>query len=461
MDNAPMSTTLSAEHAFADGVRLWQDGAADAAIERFRAALALDPRLAPAHVNLGMLLEAAGAGDEALAHYRHAIAIAPQTFQAHLNLGALLAARKSFREAEAAYLNALGLDATACAAWTNLGVLYACTGREDLAEQCHRQAIALAPDYALARFNLAYVLLRQGRFAEGWAMLEARPWVETMAPSFGFARWAGEALAGRDVLIVHEGGHGDLLQFCRYAPVLKARGVRRVGLVCPAALRCLLGSLDGVDAWYTLDAPPAQGWDCWLALLSLPHACATGVADMPARLPYLRADPARIAAWRPRLEGAGLRVGLAWRGNPAFENDADRSLPSLATLAPLAHLRGVRWFSLQVGAGQDEAAHAPAGFAIAPLSDGFTDFQDSAAVIAQLDLVISVDTAVAHLAGALGRECWVLLPAYKPDWRWLTGRDDSPWYPQVMRLFRQPRMGDWTATVETLARALQARLRVA
>ncbi len=451
-----MTFDPQAQSHFDAGVRHWQAGAADAAIASFRAALRLDPRLAPAQVNLGMLLEDRGEIDAALDAYRNAIALDPGVFQAHLNLGALLAARKRFDEAEAAYLAALACDPAAPAGWSNLGVLYACTGREAPAEHCYRQAIALDPGYALARFNLAYVLLRQARFDEGWAMLEARAWADAMAPRMPCPRWDGEPLDARAILIVHEGGHGDMLQFCRYASVLKSHGARRVGLVCHPALAELLRSLDGVDEILPLDQPmPASGWDLWVSLLSLPHRCGTRLDSIPASVPYLRAEPARVARWREHLSPDGrLRVGLVWRGNPAFENDADRSLPTLDMLAPLAAIAGVRWFSLQVGAGSDEARHPPAGLAIEPLGDALTDFADTAAAIAQLDLVITVDTAAAHLAGALGRPCWVLLPAFKPDWRWLADRSDSPWYPGVMRLFRQARMGDWTPTIAAVAQAL-------
>jgi len=455
-----MSDPAAAKSHFESGVRHWQAGALAEAVASFEDALRLDPQLAPAHVNLGLIREHGGALDAATAHYRAAIAIDPALFQAQLNLGVVLAAQKSFREAEVAYLAALAIDPLAAAAWSNLGVLYASTWREAQAEQCYRQALEIDPAYARARFNLAYVLLRQGRYEEGWAAMEARDWADALAPRLACPRWHGEAPAGRALLIVHEGGHGDLIQFCRYAAVLKTMGARQIGIVCPPALTRLLAHQAVFDAVFALDAElPASGWDAWVPFLSLPHLCGTRVDHLPDTLPYLRPDANEVARWGARIAaGAGLRVGLVWKGSTGFENDADRSLPSLATLAPLAAVPGVQWFSLQVGAGQDEARQPPPGMTITPLSDGFTDFADTAAALMHLDLVIAVDTAVAHLAGALGRPCWVLLPAYKPDWRWLAGRTDSPWYPGVMRLFWQARMGDWAPVVQALAQALGERV---
>ncbi len=199
-------------------------------------------------------------------------------------------------------------------------------------------------------------------------------------------------------------------------------------------------------------------------MLSIPYHCRTNAESIPATLPYLHADELQIACWAERLAGVApnvsLRVGLAWKGNPHFENDAQRSLPSVATLRALSNLPGVAFFSLQKRAGEREAIAPRAGLAIHDLAPDLHDFADTAAVIMNLDLVISVDTAIAHLAGALGKPCWVLLPDYKTDWRWLDARSDSPWYPGVMRLFRQPVTGGWDSVVLELRRALVERLRV-
>ncbi len=198
----------------------------------------------------------------------------------------------------------------------------------------------------------------------------------------------------------------------------------------------------------------ASGRDYWTPPLSIPHYCHTRLDTIPATIPYLRAVPERIAQWQPLLPAEGIRVGLVWKGNPQFENDAERSIHAPDLLAPLGSVPDVRCISLQKGAGEEEAEHPPAGLPLIHLGSQIQDFADAAAIIASLDLVICVDTAIAHLAGALGRPCWVLLPDYKTDWRWLTGRSDSPWYPGTMRLFRQPEMGNWAAVIAEVRIAL-------
>lgn len=443
-DISPSALYHTANHHFAEG-DLSQAEAG------FRAALAVDADFAEAHGNLALLLESRGLPAEAEEHYRRALALKPHLAQLHLNFGALLAAQKRFAEAESAYREAIALDPGAPAAWSNLGALLASAKREDEAEACHRQALLLDPAYAKARFNLSYILLRQGRFAEGWQCLEARAHYAELSMHLPCPRWAGEPLAGKSVLLGFEYGHGDMIQFCRYAPLLKGRGAARVGLLCHPALRRLFGSLRGVDEVYAFDQPfPLDTWDYWTPPLSLPGLFGTDLFSIPAHLPYLHADP-------PALDGAAdeLRVGLAWRGNPRFENDAERSLPGLATLTPLAGVERVTLFSLQKGVGEDEAATPPAGMKIVDLAGRIGDFADSAAIVAALDLVVCVDTALAHLAGALGKPVWVMLPDYQCDWRWLTERPDSPWYPGVMRLFRQTQRGDWSAVVENVAAELQ------
>lgn len=446
-----------AEALFFEGTRRMAAGDAAGAEQSFRGALRLAPELAEAHANLGILLENRGAADAAVACYRRSIALNPHYAQTHSNLGCLLAARKDFAAAEAAHRSAVALAPDSAAAWSNFGVLLASLQREDEAERCQRTALACDPAYGRARFNLSYLLLRQGRYAEGWACLEARPWAQPPA-GIDCPRWQAETLAGKALLILPEGGHGDMIQFCRYLPLLKAQGAARITLVCHPALRALLATLAGVDAVVAADGALPSGHDYWCYPLSLPHLCGTDLASIPATIPYLHALPERLARWAPQLPATGLRVGLAWRGNPAFENDADRSLPTLGLLAPLGDIAGVCWVSLQKGAGAEEAHAAAPGLALTDLGAAIDDFADTAAIVAQLDLVICVDSAVAHLAGALGTPCWVLLPDYKTDWRWLTARDDTPWYPQRMRLLRQPRAGDWAAVIEAVRTALAARV---
>jgi Flp pilus assembly protein TadD len=448
---------LQSEHLFREGNRCLEKGEDALALAHFTQAVKISPGLAEAHANIGLILEKQGDVAAAEAGLRHALQLAPEAAQIHLNLGALLLKQKRFIEAETSFRNAIAAAPINASAWSNLGVLYACTGREAQAEHAYRTAILLAPGHANARFNLSYILLRQGRFREGWEALEARQWQpERVSASIAAPRWQGEPLENKSLLIAYEAGHGDMIQFCRYAALVKERWPCKITLVCHPALGTLFAGLSGVDRVISLTAPIPDAFDYWVPLLSLPFHCGTRLSSIPAKLPYLQTDPQLVRKWAARMPAANLRVGLAWRGNPNFENDHDRSIPALAHLAPLWKVPGVAFISLQKGAGENEAANPPAGQPLLDPGSGLSDFADTAGLVTNLDLVISVDTAVAHLAGALNKPCWVLLPAYRPDWRWLADRRDTPWYPGVMRLFRQTEMGDWGETLEDVARALGA-----
>jgi len=241
---------------------------------------------------------------------------------------------------------------------------------------------------------------------------------------------------------------GDMLLLCRYVAVLRDLGAAHVSMLCHAPLKTLLQTLDGLDEVIAIgEAVPAEGRDYWVPVLSLPGLCGTTLETIPSFPSYLSAQPQAVQDWADRLSPARLRVGLAWKGNAQFENDDARSLASLDALAPLGAVEGVQFVSLQKGAGEDEISDA---ITLAAGGAALGDMADTAALIANLDLVISVDTAVAHLAGALGKPCWLLLPDYLPDWRWLSGRLDSPWYP-AMRLFHQPSIGGWEPLIGHVA----------
>lgn len=387
--------------------------------------VALDPSDAPACNNLGIALERLGHPEAAEAAYRQSLAHQPDAAGTHSNLGVLLT--DLHREAEA--------------------------------EACFRQALTLQPDFARARMNLGQLLLVQGRFTEGWLLHEGR--LNEHADSTGGAdpiaaaglrHWQGESLLGKSIVVLPEQGLGDEIQFCRYLPWLKARGAAHVTLVCRPSQTALLQTLAGPDEVISqADAlPRLAGHDYWTVLLSLPLRAGTTLDTIPADVPYLHPDPAGVARLAPLLAGDGLKVGLVWRGNPQHGNDAERSLPGLAVLAPLWAISGVHFFSLQKDAGP-----LPPDLPLTNLTPAIDDFADSAALLSQLDLLISIDSAPAHLAGALGVPCWLMLPIYRTDWRWLHGRDDSPWYP-AMRLFRQTGQGDWSGPVGRLADALKA-----
>lgn len=474
------------------------DGDLAAAETGLRGALALAPGFAEAHANLALVLERSGRPEEAEAHHRRALDLAPGSAQLWTNFAAMLEHGGRDAESESAYRRALALEPTSAAAWTSLGVLLEILRRDSEAEHCQRVAMTLAPGWAPPRVNLATLLLRQGRWTEGWPLFEARDWYPDLEAALGLPRWRGGDLVGRRILIGVEAGHGDMIQFVRYAACLRAGGAAAVGVMCHPALAGLLRTAAGVDAVLPL-GPPAPGasvaspaWDCWCPALSLPLAFGTTPDTVPAPLPYLAPDPERARQWAGRLEsrlesrlekrpearleaGAaprvearpesapaeGLirpsrrpRVGLVWQGSPGFAHDRERSLGSADDLAPLAALQGVDWVVLNKGPRQAEAPPLPA----AMVGAWIEDFADSAAVLANLDLLIAVDTAAAHLAGALGRPCWLLLPARRTDWRWLSGRDDSPWYPRAMRLFRQRPGQTWRELLGEVAAALPAAL---
>ena len=454
--------TDQAHALFFEGNQRMTTGDVEGAERCFRQALDRKPDFAEVLCNLGFLREGAQAMEEAETLYRRAITLRPDGARFHMNLGVLLMNQRRFGEAELYHRQALQLAPDSPEAWSNLGVLLTYTKREHEAEQCYRTALQFDATHQKAAFNLSYLLLRHGQFEEGWRCFEVRTWkwYEVVSEHFIFPRWAGESLLGKSVLISFDAGHGDMIQFCRYAVVLKQMGANRISVVCHPNLKRLFKRLSDVDEVFSLQEDvPRSGWDYWTPPLSLPYYCQTRLNNIPAPIPYLSAAPEQKAQWTSVLADSDacvkMRVGLVWKGNPRFENDAARSLPALELLAPLGQVAGVQWVSLQKGMGEDEARQPPAGLPLLALGSELEDFADTAALIACLDLVISVDTAVAHLAGAMGKPCWILLPDYLTDWRWLTERTDSPWYPENVRLFRQPPGSDWSTVILAVKNALQ------
>lgn len=428
------------------------------AIDVYRTALDLAPLNASAHRNLGAALTHTRHFVEAEAALQQSLNLDPDSADTHATLAAVCAHMLRWKDAEAACRRALDLDAGHRNALYNLAGMMLHTDRLDEAEALLRQAIARAPLNANERFSLAQLLLSQGRYEEGWRLNEARLAPDHEAPTrlwrdAASPQWQGESLDGKTLLLIQEQGFGDSIQFARYVPLLKAQGARSVSIICDAPLKLLLQTVDGIDRVELPDEPHAP-CDFWAFFMSLPFHLGTLIDTIPDRLPYLRALPARVDMWRARLPVRVPKVGLVWKGSPANVRDALRSLPSLATLRPLAAHTGIAWVSLQKGPGEEEAADGT--FAMTALGPGIRDFADTAAIVAQLDLLISVDTATAHVAGALNVPCWVLLPyGSRADWRWLREPEaGSPWYPRIMRLFRQRTDGDWGGVVTHVAAAL-------
>ena len=402
-----------------------------------------DTALAAAQSLRGTALNALGRPDEAVPAFIHALATKPDHAETHLNLGNAYAELDQPEQAEHHIRRAIALAPEMVAAHTSLGHLLAAAGRVAEAVASAQTAITLQPDFAAAHWNQGVALLLGGDMAAGWEKYE---WRKRRFPdSFGNApgpQWDGSALNGRTILVLAEQGMGDTIQFARYLPLLAQRGARVI-VECAASLVPLLGAMPGVAQACARGRRPA--YDLWVDQMSLPRLFGTTLDTVPFITAYMRADPDRTAHWDKRLPG-GLRVGLAWAGNPLHSNDARRSIP-VAALGPIIAAGYGSLVNLQVGGRADELA------GVAACSDGLTDWGETAAAVATLDLVITVDTAVAHMAGALGIPVWVMLP-HAPDWRWMLDRTDSPWY-SCMRLFRQQRPGDWAGVVDQVAAALE------
>lgn len=437
------------------GNMLLGQGLSQEAIACFHVALSLKPDYAHAHNNLGNAHKEQSRVDEAAACYRDAIGCNPGYPEAHYNLGNVLRELARLDEAVVHLQKAVDLAPGFADAWINLGNTLLEQRLADRAVGCYRTALKLQPDLPDAHFNLALALLSRGDMAAGWAEYEWRwkmPQMVEADRGFKHPRWNGEAAPGRTLLIHAEQGFGDTLQFCRYASVAADLGLRVI-MVVPQALVRLLGGLRGVDA-VLADGDDLPAFDLHCPMLSLPLALGHVVTTSPGAAPYLHASASMAAGWNARLAampGQGRRVGLVWAGSrrnePALAAvDRRRSLDP-ERLAPLFDVPELRFFSLQKG-----GPAAPARLPLTDFMDEVQDFADTAALIANLDLVISVDTAVAHLAAAMGTPVW-LLDRFNSCWRWLTGRRDSPWYP-TLQIYRQPRPGEWDYVLQEVARDL-------
>jgi Tfp pilus assembly protein PilF len=416
------------------------------AIELYRRAIALAPDFAPAQLNLGGALLEAGEIEAAEAALETARRLDPANAGAALNLANLRQAQDRLDEAIALYRSLLAANPNHVQALVNLGQALQHQGRPERAPEYLDAALALAPDLPAAQWNAGLCRLLLGDFARGWSGFAWR-WQAGAVPPHGLPgpEWQGEALAGRRLLIHAEQGLGDTIQFARYLKRVRECGAGEIILLCQRPLRRLLdGQVRVVTPEEKLPA-----WDCRIPLLDLPRLFGTRLETIDGAVPYLAVGPDRVGAWQERLADLPpRRIGLIWRGRSDHKNDRNRSIPA-GLLAPLTQ-NPAGWVSLQQGATPAElAALGP----IRSLGDSFADLQDAAEAIAALDLVITVDTALAHLAGALGKPVWILLPL-APDWRWLTERSDSPWYPSA-RLFRQTRAGDWAAVIDAVAEALK------
>ncbi len=437
------------------GLALRSLGQSDEAVACYRQALAIQGDYADAHFSLGVALQHQGDWAAAADSYRDAIRARPDFFEAYNNLGTLHRLQNQLEQAVECYSRALEFRPDFAEALNNLGNVFKAQGRFTEAWVCYDQAQRMQPENAKAHYNRGLMLLSVGRMAEGWPEYEWR-WNCSDFPQRAFTqpRWNGEPLEGRVLLVHAEQGLGDVLQFIRYVPLL-ARCGGRVVVEIPAALHPLLHESGIQDLIARGAALPA--FDLHAPLLSLPGILGRHLEDIPDRVPYLTARPSLIENWRGVVRGTpGLKVGIAWQGSATYGGDRFRSIP-LTQFKPLAQA-SVELISLQKGPGSEQLAAIAGSFSVRDFGDDLDTahgpFMDTAAIIGNLDLVVTSDTAVAHLAGALAVPTWVALPL-AADWRWMRDRDDTPWYPH-MRLFRQSHFDDWPPVFHRMAEELQA-----
>jgi len=408
----------------------------------------------------GIVLFRKGRPDEAVRHVERAIALMPDAALFHRNLCEMYRKLRRFDAALLAGMRAVELDPNDIHAHHNLGVLHYHRLEPNDAITRAEAALAIAPDMPGAHFGIAEACLLKGEFARGWEEYEWRFKLGNAAPLMPETdrpQWDGKPLAeGETLLLIADQGYGDVIQFSRYIPWAMQR-CPRIAVACSGELHSTIRQLAGdgkiFDHWG--DKPD---FAAWLPLSGLPRLAATRLDNIPAEIPYLRADPTKAAMWEERLAALSpksyRRIGIVWAGRPSHTNDDNRST-MLATFAPLAELEGVTLVSLQKGATQAQIGSYWGRAPLINIGPEIQDYGDTMAIIENLELIVTVDTSVGHLAGALGKPVWIMLP-YAPDWRWLLERDDSPWYPTV-RLFRQSASRDWQPVMAAIAKELSGR----
>jgi tetratricopeptide (TPR) repeat protein len=437
------------------GIAFWEQQKLDEAVASYRRALKLAPGSAQTHYNLGLVYQHQGKLGEAAACYSRALELNPNIAEALNNLGNTFKDLGKLDEAVNCFLRALELKPDYPEAHCNLGAALQEQGKLDDAGACYRRALERRPDFADAHWCQAALLLLAGDFECGWPELEWR-WQRKELPPRGFQQplWDGRPLTGKTILVHAEQGLGDTIQFVRYVPVVKERGATVI-LECQQALLPLF-------AVFPVDQLIGRGtelptFDIHAPLMSLPRIFSTRLENIPHKIPYLSAAPQLVQRWREELQQlAGFRIGIGWQGSLEYHRDRQRSF-KLDHFAAVGRLPGVTLISLQKGAGADQLGLAREFVSVVDLAGKLDEasgpFMDTAAIMKNLDLVITSDSSIAHLAGALGVPVWLAL-SYIPDWRWLLERSDSPWYP-TMRLFRQKSPGDWTGVFEEIGAALR------
>ena len=431
-------------------------GDMDQAIASYQQAAALDAGLIDAQFALGNILKKAGHYQRAAEAYTAVLAVKPDAFKALIKLGNTYKQQGRLEQAVACFRQALQVKPKSAEAHYSLGNVLKMQGDLEQAAECFTQALQEEPQLKAARWNRALVWLQLGRYEQAWPDYELGfDFGERFCPRSTKPRWDGESLPAGTVLVVAEQGCGDVIQFLRFLPLVKQRA-GRVVFACQPELKELIAGCDGIDELLVLDdVAQFTDHDAHIPLLSLPGVFATALASIPRRVPYMQPLRDKVREWQSRFKGGEyFNIGVVWSGNTRFKGNMERSCVA-EDFATLTDISGVRLFSLQVGPRALQSQGEPRqALPLIDLAPELHSFSDTAAVIANLDLVITVDTAVAHLAGAMGRPVWTLLQ-FVPDWRWGTTGETTPWYPG-MRLFRQPQRGDWSDVFADVHDELQA-----
>ncbi len=435
------------------GYGLLKIGRAEEAVRVLQRATQLAPNDPSPWLQLGEVLWRLGRYQEAIGPARHGAEMAPNDVRALLVLGNTLQTLAEFHEAVDAYSRVFAIEPDNFDANSNMALTLLKMGEATRSLEMYQTIVRRWPENNDALANRSLAMLTLGDLEGGFREYETRWRSAAFAnKAVNQPRWAGWDPAGKTILLMSEQGLGDTLQFVRYAPLVAQRGAT-VLVSCPAELRGVIETVKGISRIFT-SGDPLPRFDAHAPMASLPVLFKTTLESIPSDVPYVSADSARVQRWRDRLrEYSGFKIGIAWAGSPLHQNDRARSC-KLADFAPLAGIEGVRFFSLQKGLAATEAASPPARMIVHCLGDELRDFSDTAALLECLDLIISVDTSVVHLAGALARPVWTLL-ARGPDWRWMLERPDTPWYP-TMRLFRQRNLGDWSTVFAEVAEQLRS-----
>ncbi len=436
----------SAESYYTLGVFLQEKGFFDEAVLHYQKAISVNPNFIEAHFNMGVAYQQLGEHEKAILAYQQVIALNSENPKAHLNLGIAFKELGLYEEALKSLKTALKIKPDYAMALYNLGNVYLAKGQYNEAMDYYKKTISIDQEYAEAHWNIALLNLLSGNFKEGWQGYEWRWKLGNLAvkKNFNKPEWDGSDINGKTILIYTEQGFGDTIQFIRYVPLI-AKQNAKVIIECEKELIALLRNVEGVYDIFPKESK-LPDFDFHCPLLSLPLKFNTTIDTIPSQIPYINVDAELMKKWRAKIPAnSKLNVGLTWAGNPELRRDYNRSC-SFDDLSPLLNIPDINFYSLQKGEAFYQILNNPEGIKVLNYTDELNDFADTAALIQNLDLVISVDTAVAHLAGALGRPVWTLLP-FVPDWRWMLDREDSPWYP-TMRLFRQPSIGDWKSVIE-------------